>query len=1323
MRRLLVFLAASLLLVAGFLWAQKEYKECRENGGLQTGRTTPGLYFVNSRDISRLQGLPGVSVGESGSGDRVLVRVASPTSIPAEIELSPYPVENRVAPELQASESQASKEETLHLDVLVFSPGDKKEVADTVLAEGGTVLKGLDDPEGTTLRVTLPSRALARLASQEAVLRIEPYTPRRFLSDRAAAVIGAAPVQVPGFISPDGLSGTGQIVGVADSGLDKGTLHDLHPDLQSTPGRMPKVVLLRSWAGGPLGDPTGHGTHMAGIVAGTGAASGGRYRGIAPGASIYFQAIASDAGEPDLPADLVSLFRPAYSAGVRVHVDGWGGGGNSYSTAASQIDRFCFYYPDFLPVFGAGNSGPEAETLTNEANSKNALVVGATQNPRPLFGYMDCGMVASLSSSGPAGDGRLKPDLVAPGAGIIAPSSRMAPSFAGDGLYRQFDGTSMAAAVAGGAVLLLREYLQEREGLSCPQAPLLKALLINGARPLEPVQASGFGLLDLCGTLLALKERTFGYLFEEAGLKEGERKEFWVTVCDSEAPLKVTLCWADPPALPGTAPALVNDLDLVVQGPDGRCYLGNDFAEEGVPDRLNNVEQVTVAEPVPGRYRILVVGAKIRGGMASGQPYALVYGQPVKRDVVDRLAGAQVKLAGGESIRLPQEVTAVLNGKLTKQVKQAFDTGADLYRLPGGKVYTVGVNDYLAPGRFLSVDAGTVAVDETRQVQDGGYLLRSDTVKVRGEEKSPASVPAGVLVGLKINPGTQVVWEATADWEEKKGFLDALTADRIRLIGGGEYQLSPGYAVSRETKQAGLDAMDQVFGPPGALGELPSGLPVRLHLDPRTHCAMYICIQQELVSGFVQEVKGNTVVFTDGRRYRFFPGAQVSKGEAREAPGLLAAGEHITGILLPEKGEILHAQVDVGLLYGQVLFSGAGGRTLQLQDTAGNYRLLELAPEARFFRGTIDLGQTVLRPGQWVRLTLDSAGRVTRMDLAGKVHEAAGVVQDCDLEHWVIEVDEGAANRSPAQFRLSPGSMIIKNLFPVTLGDIGRGERAAITYWQGDSGLPVALSVKLETKAPAPDLKVDPPVFGKPLTGRTTGTHLYLYSSAGRRLPVELSPEGRFKAMLDWMKPAPVRLVAVDERTGGVNGLWVELPSGSTVFTDVANSWAAREVQALAAEGILSGYPDGTFRPEAYITRAELAALIARCWSGIKGSAVKAPPDTPVWAREAVQMAVYHGLLPLFPDGSFRPAAPVDRVTAAMAFASLQETGDTRAASYPRYRDWAAVPARGREAVAALYDRGVMRGRPDGFFRPRAPITRAEAAVVVYRLKVAPQES
>jgi len=193
----------------------------------------------------------------------------------------------------------------------------------------------------------------------------------QFLSDRAADITGARPLAVPGFIVPGGLTGKGEMVGLADSGLDAGSTSDIHPDLASTPNQMPRVVMLKSWAGrAKADDPLGHGTHLAGIIAGSGAASDGQYRGLAPGASIYFQGLLNARGEIAAPEDLTRLFQPAYEAGVRVHVDGWGGGLNSYRAAAGQIDSFVRQHPDFLPVFGAGNNGPVQGSLTAEANSK-----------------------------------------------------------------------------------------------------------------------------------------------------------------------------------------------------------------------------------------------------------------------------------------------------------------------------------------------------------------------------------------------------------------------------------------------------------------------------------------------------------------------------------------------------------------------------------------------------------------------------------------------------------------------------------------------------------------------------------------------------------------------------------------------------------------------------------------------------------------------------------------------------------------------------------------------------------------------------------------
>jgi subtilisin family serine protease len=235
---------------------------------------------------------------------------------------------------------------------------------------------------------------------------------------------------------------------------------DIHPDLQSEPGVMPKVVMLQSFAGRDTAyDPTGHGTHMAATIAGSGKASNGRYQGIAPGASLYFQALLNKANQLQLPDNLEDLFSPAYSAGVRVHVNGWGSGSNTYGNNSAQIDDFVYRYYDFLPVFAAGNSGPISSSLTSEANSKNVLTVGSSQVPRPAFSPEACyaDQIADSSSRGPAGDGRIKPELLAPGSAVISACSSLATSnFSANTAYTRMGGSSMAAAVTGGAVALLR---------------------------------------------------------------------------------------------------------------------------------------------------------------------------------------------------------------------------------------------------------------------------------------------------------------------------------------------------------------------------------------------------------------------------------------------------------------------------------------------------------------------------------------------------------------------------------------------------------------------------------------------------------------------------------------------------------------------------------------------------------------------------------------------------------------------------------------------------------------------------------------------------
>jgi GTP:adenosylcobinamide-phosphate guanylyltransferase len=206
----------------------------------------------------------------------------------------------------------------------------------------------------------------------------------QLLNDRSADIVNSRALAGMDMVVPGGLTGAGQVVGIADSGLDKGSTTDIHPDLESQSGQMPKVVMLKSFSGRETADdPSGHGTHMAATIAGNGQASAGKYRGIAPGASIYFQALLDENNQLHIPSDINTLFEPAYQAGVRIHVNGWGRAGNYYAPITSQIDKFVWEHPDFLPLFGAGNNGPALATLTSEANSKNGLTIGSSQTPRP----------------------------------------------------------------------------------------------------------------------------------------------------------------------------------------------------------------------------------------------------------------------------------------------------------------------------------------------------------------------------------------------------------------------------------------------------------------------------------------------------------------------------------------------------------------------------------------------------------------------------------------------------------------------------------------------------------------------------------------------------------------------------------------------------------------------------------------------------------------------------------------------------------------------------------------------------------------------------
>ena len=273
-----------------------------------------------------------------------------------------------------------------------------------------------------------------------------------------------------------GLTGTGVKVAVIDSGIDL-----KHPDLAG------QVAGAVDFTGADdLTDYVGHGTHVASTIAGTGAASGGKYRGVAPGAKLLDAKVCVLEGCPE--SAILAGMAWAAEQGATVANISLGG------TDTPEIDPLEAAVHDLTAKYGilfviaAGNSGEAGElTIDSPGSADDALTVGAVTKSKAI---------AEFSSRGPRTiDAAVKPDLTAPGVGIVAARSAdgQFPPIDGNDAYTNLNGTSMATPhVAGAAALLAQQHPEWR-------AARLKATLTAAAAPapdLGPYD-QGAGLVDL----------------------------------------------------------------------------------------------------------------------------------------------------------------------------------------------------------------------------------------------------------------------------------------------------------------------------------------------------------------------------------------------------------------------------------------------------------------------------------------------------------------------------------------------------------------------------------------------------------------------------------------------------------------------------------------------------------------------------------------------------------------------------------------------------------------------------------------------------------
>lgn len=451
---------------------------------------------------------------------------------------------------------------------------------------------------------------LRSLASEDIVQYVDGPLPEKELeNDVLRANIHANQVQA----APYGLSGLGLMVGMWDGG----TVATNHDDLAG------RITIAD-------GAPTGsHATKCAGILAGDGSRSvfyGGtpnQWRGVATEVEIASYDWPSDvANMDDEYADAISTY------GIILSANSWGWGlcpndceyFGTYDDWSQNFDKIVggSQGERINIVFSAGNSGnctacasalpdfPYGTIPGPGSTAKNTIVVGSNN--------ADNDALSGYSSRGPTADGRLKPDVTAPGcksyAGITTTSTNN--DYNGSSC-----GTSFSSpAVSGSAVLTQEDYIDKFGVKAWPST--VKALLIQGAEDKGnpgPDYEFGFGRINVQNTIDVIRaDAGTANLIKQETLSTGGVYTYDVEV-DGESQLKVTLAWDDYFGnYQGSGKMLVNDLDLELVSPGAVTYhpwlLDPDYpgavATTGVDD-LNNVEQVLVTSPQSGTWTIRVI--------------------------------------------------------------------------------------------------------------------------------------------------------------------------------------------------------------------------------------------------------------------------------------------------------------------------------------------------------------------------------------------------------------------------------------------------------------------------------------------------------------------------------------------------------------------------------------------------------------------------------------------------------------------------------------------------------------------------------------------
>lgn len=454
------------------------------------------------------------------------------------------------------------------------------------------------------LHMYLTAEELGELARVPGVERIDADEPLAWHLDTSRSAVGVGPQ-----MWDQGIDGGGGTVAVLDTGIDQ-----THPSVQ---GKVAAAVVVREQAGAtqtPAStDTDGHGTHVAGIVAGTGQGSqllrtdNRRYAGMATGS----QLISIDISNPFTTSSAIEGFDWVHenheTYDITVVQNSWGRKevGEPYDDRDPTIRASNALVRDdgLLLVFSAANEGPEPSSLSLEAQNPNVLTVGAVD---------DSGSIAEFSSRGPVllpeggQAGWVKPDVVAPGVQI---RSAKAGAATGSSFYVDLSGTSQAAPHVAGIAAMVRASAPDLGPLEVME---LFRRAASDLGPQGPDPATGYGFTDAPRTLelaLATKNGTLelpqqemytasgqlvlGPTGELSGVLGGtgaktESASGTIPVKPRSTRLSLNVSWSS--TVSGTPPP---DLTVTLTRPDGETLRVP--AQDGTASR-------TVSDPTPGSW-------------------------------------------------------------------------------------------------------------------------------------------------------------------------------------------------------------------------------------------------------------------------------------------------------------------------------------------------------------------------------------------------------------------------------------------------------------------------------------------------------------------------------------------------------------------------------------------------------------------------------------------------------------------------------------------------------------------------------------------------